>query len=416
MLLLDLFAAASMVLPRLLPRVCAGQGVFSIAAAAVFAIAASALYVKTARCYDDSLYEFSKRQAGRAVAAAVALFFIVKFLLSAVFILKMFSEVISRTFLTEMPERLIGALFVLTALYSAGKGIETRGRLCEILCWGVIVPVMAIVVLSAFEIHGDRVFPMMVTSTKEIFSGGFLCAAVFSVPEFLLFAMPYVQQQYGGGHTVSACKDSTCTKSMGIKRMGTESASTENTCISSTGTESTGTESTGSESTGSGGMGTGGGEAVRAVARAVVLAAVCTVLIYVACIGVFSVSGAAAEQWPSVTLMQVVRLPGRFISRQDGLMLAVWTGSMIVLLGGYIFYTDMLTKQLFPKKHFKGTMLLWPVLVYVLFSLIDDYAAFERFYWTVTAYAGLPVSILIAAGLGIRARCTGKGGRDEKGV
>lgn len=117
-------------------------------------------------------------------------------------------------------------------------------------------------------------------------------------------------------------------------------------------------------------------------------AALCVIFIYIACIGVFSANGAAAEYWPSVTLMQVIRLPGRFISRQDGLVLAVWMGAIFILLSGYIFYTDELTKQLFPKKYFKGTMIGWLILVYGLFWAIKDYGAFEKFYWQTMAFWG----------------------------
>lgn len=361
MLVLDLFAASSMVLPRLLPRVCAGQGIFAIVPAALFALAISAVYMKTAQSYDDNLYAFSKRQAGGAVAAAIVLFFMVKFLLSAVFILKMFSEVISRTFLTEMPERLIAALIIVTALYGVGKGIETRGRICEILCWFVIVPIMAIVFLSAFEMKGSRIFPMTADSPREIFSGSFLCASVFSVTEFLLFSVPCVcPKQCGEGISY----DVQSHNGANFRKL------------------------------------------YRHVMWAVIAAAVCTAFIYIACIGIFSVPGACAEQWPAVTLMQVIRFPGRFISRQDGLMLAVWMGSVFVLLGGYIFYTGELIRQIFPKKYLKKTMILWLVLVYGLFWVIDDYGAFERFYWKAAAYAGLPISVLIAVGLGVGAHRT----------
>lgn len=335
MLVLDLFAASSMILPRLLPRICGRQGVYAILAAAVFMLAGAAVYMRTAFCCEDNFYNFAKRQTGSVPAALMVLFFMVKFLLSAVFILKMFSEVIGRTFLTQMPERVIAALIILTALYNVSRGMETRGRLSELLMWIVLVPIMFIVFLAAFEIKGSRIFPMEISRPGEIASAGLLCAAVFNVFEFLLFAVPYVRHE----------------------------------CFKRT---------------------------YKYAAGAVVTAALCVIFIYIACIGVFSANGAAAEYWPSVTLMQVIRLPGRFISRQDGLVLAVWMGAIFILLSGYIFYTDELTKQLFPKKYFKGTMIGWLILVYGLFWAIKDYGAFEKFYWQTMAFWGMPISLLIA--------------------
>lgn len=336
MLILDLFAVSCMVLPRLLPGICGRQGLFAVAAGAGAALLAALLYTKTAECYDDNFFAFAKRQTSTVPAAAFALFFMIKFLLSAVFILKMFSEIINRTFLTEMPEKVIAALMILTALYSVLKGIETRGRLGELLFWVVLIPIVIVVILSAAQIVPDRIFPMTADHTGEILNGALLTAAVFGIFEFLLFAMPYVRGRQRAFHFW---------------------------------------------------------------AWAAAVAAALTVLIYVACIGVFSVEGAEAEHWPTVILMQVIRFPGYFLSRQDGLMLAFWMGSVFMLLSGYIFYTDELTKQLFPKKYFKGTMILWLVLVYGLFWLIKDYGKFEAVYWRAMIFAGMPGSLLISAGL-----------------
>lgn len=357
---LDLFAASSMILPRLLPRVCGRQGFYAIGAAALFTLLISAVYIKAAIGCGSDLYSSASHHGGRPLGFCIMLFFMTKFLLSAAFILKMFSEVISRTFLTEMPERLIAALMLLTALYGASKGMETRGRLGEILMWFVLVPVMLIVFLAAFQMRGSRIFPMEITNVREIFSGSFLCAAVFSVCEFLLFAAPYVR-----------CESRPKAAAAGMKTSGQENLSPNVHFW----------------------------ELYKFAAKAIMAAFLCTAAIYVVCIGIFSADGAAAEQWPSVTLMQVIRLPGRFISRQDGLMLAVWMGSIFVLLGSYIFYTGKMARQLFQKKHFKGMMLLWLVLVYALFWVIDDYGRFEQFYWKIMAFLGLPVSVLIAVWL-----------------
>lgn len=336
LLILDLFAVSCMVLPRLLPDICGRQGFFAVAAGAGAAILSALLYTKTARCYTDNFFAFARRQTAAIPAVIFALFFMIKFLLSAVFVLKMFSEIINRTFLTEMHEKVIAALMILTALYSVSKGIETRGRLGELLFWAVLIPIIVVVILSAAQIVPDRIFPMTADDAGEIFDGTLLTAAIFSVFEFLLFSMPYVR---GSRPVFHFC------------------------------------------------------------AWAAAAAAALTIFIYVACIGVLSVEGAGAEHWPTVILMQVIRFPGYFLSRQDGLMLAFWMGSVFILLSGYIFYTDELTKQLFPKKYFKGTMILWLILVYGLFWLIQDYGRFEAVYWRLMTFAGMPVSLLISAWL-----------------
>ena len=77
--------------------------------------------------------------------------------------------------------------------------------------WIVLVPIMFIVFLAAFEIKGSRIFPMEISRPGEVASAGLLCAAVFNVFEFLLFAVPYVRHEcfkrtykYAAGAVVTA--------------------------------------------------------------------------------------------------------------------------------------------------------------------------------------------------------------------
>jgi len=107
MMALDLFAGAVMLLPKFLVRTCGGQGIYAVAAgtAAVLVYGGLLYYVSTR--YSDSFFEFTKRTLGKGAAWVILIYFIIRFLFAAVYLLKMFSQVINRTFLTEMPENLL---------------------------------------------------------------------------------------------------------------------------------------------------------------------------------------------------------------------------------------------------------------------------------------------------------------------
>ena len=62
-------------------------------------------------------------------------------------------------------------------------------------------------------------------------------------------------------------------------------------------------------------------------------------LIYALCVTVITVEGMAGERWPTVILMQIVRIPGGFLSRQDGLMLSFWIFAMFISLSGALSHT-----------------------------------------------------------------------------
>lgn len=349
MLGLDLFAAASMILPKVLFQASGGHGLFGLLAGTVGMIVYGWLLYDVASGYSDNFYRFNCRIWGNVMGWLVMLYFMFKFMVSAVYWLKIFSQVINRTFLTEMPESVIAILMLVTALYSAFSGIEARGRFGGLLFWIVVIPVAFVVLLSFTEVSLSRLFQVAEGSFKEIAGGGFVTAVLFSAMEFILFAAPFVVH---------------------IKK------------------------------------------SFRFIVKAVLFAGVFTGVIYLACIGVLGACGASKEQWPFVVLMQMVRLPGRFMSRQEGLMMTFWTAAVLMLVGGYVFYAADIFRQLFSGKYMKTLSILWTVAVYFLSFAIKDVRAFEQFYFKAALWGGLLPTVIIlvilAAGRRLKKEASGK--------
>jgi len=116
--------------------------------------------------------------------------------------------------------------------------------------------------------------------------------------------------------------------------------------------------------------------------------------------------------WSVVTIMQIVELPGGFINRQDGIMLAFWLLSIFSLLSAYMFYLARITSeflQLCIPNYFKKdnqetlrqtpisgyTIIFFGVLAYFTSLLVtnieEEFVNFGRYF----AYIGVPQSILI---------------------
>lgn len=332
MMALDIFAGAFMLLPKFLLHTSGIQGIYALILGTVAAVAYGGLLYYTASRYTDNFYQFMCRTWGKGLSWVVMIYFMLRFLLSAVYLLEMFSQVINRTFLTEMPERVIAALMIIVALYGVSRGIEARGRLCSILLWIVTVPIFIIVLLSLTEIKVSRIFPMEMTYGQEIVNGSLAAVTVFGVIEFVLFAAPYVRHRKKGFHFL---------------------------------------------------------------VKAIIFGAITAGAVYLACIGVMTLAGAGSEQWPSVILMQIIRLPGRFMSRQDGVMLTFWIAAAFAAISGYIFYADEMVHQLFSGRYFKGVLVLWLLLVYGAVWFIEDYRLFEQFYYKAVLWGGLIPTVIV---------------------
>lgn len=333
MLLLDLFAACSMVLPGIAARQMGKAGLWAIVAGGIMAVIYGGLIISLGKNTEKNFYNSLKSYVTKPLAIIIMAGFFLKFMFGAVYILKMFTQVINNTFLTELPEKLMGALVILTAFYCVTKGIETRARLGSIIVWIVVVPVVFICVLALLQMDINQVFPIETAPLTHMINSGAMVAVLFQPLEFLLFSLPYVKEKK---------------------------------------------------------------HAYRKVVKSIGATIGISALIYVACIGVFSAQGAAKETWPAVILMQVIKIPGYFGARQDGVMVAFWMAAPILLIAGYVFYGDLIVRQVCVHKYLKWLLGLWLGIVYIVFCVIDQSQTFFDMFLKVSLWVGLiPTACLL---------------------
>lgn len=192
-----------------------------------------------------------------------------------VFLMGMFSSVLNETFLYTMPKWLVIAGMTLVLIYGSTKGIEVRARLSEILFYLVLIPIILIGLFSIPEGNIFRLLTFSATSFSGIIQGILVTWVLMAPVEWMLYIAPENPNE----------------KPFRIFAWA---------------------------------LGIGGGLAA---------------LIYALCVTVMTVEGMAGERWPTVILMQIVRIPGGFLSRQDGLMLSFWIFAMFISLSGALSHT-----------------------------------------------------------------------------
>ena len=77
---------------------------------------------------------------------------LIKIILSASFELSLFMEIAKKFILPETNKFIVGLILFLAGNYLALKGYETRARLCEILVWLLILPLIIFFVVNLFSI------------------------------------------------------------------------------------------------------------------------------------------------------------------------------------------------------------------------------------------------------------------------
>lgn len=195
-----------------------------------------------------------------------------------VFLMGMFIAVLNETFLYAMPKVMIVIGMALILVYGTVKGIEIRARLSEIFFYIALVPIVLIGLFSLPEADWSQLFAGTDLSLTGVFQGALVTWVLMAPVEWLLYI-----------------------------------------------------DSSGSFR-----------NPFKIFSWSIGIGGILIMLIYILCVTVLSVPGMAAERWPTVILMQIVRIPGGFLSRQDGLMLSFWIFAMFISLSGALSHTSNL--------------------------------------------------------------------------
>ena len=349
LLLLNLFSGTSLILPMAVVRLCGISGVAAIGAGAILTGLFTLFLMGVIRGYSGSYSEFCKCVLGNRWGNVVMGIYGLKYWVATALLLAVFAQVVNHTFLTDIPQWLLGAALLAVCTYAVSKGMETRARLGQLLVWIVIVPFVIVVLLALPKVHLDWLITPNISElgtglggTDNFVWAVLLSFACFWPVEWLLF-----QKQQ--------------------KMQGT-------------------------------------------VTRAIVWTAVLNIVILVICVGVFSVAGMNGERWPVVTLMQVVRWPGGFLARQDGLILAFWMIGMFILISGCFHYGSQCIKTIVPSFDRPWKTIFPAVGIFLGFSFVSTEDA-TRWYLIFMIFVYLPLSVGIPILLQIVRRIRTKGAR-----
>lgn len=405
LLVLDLFAGTSLILPAAVGQLGGKAGIFSIVLGAVAAGIFALFLLNTGRCYQGTYAQFCTQTLGKWGGRLYLAIYALKYFICAALLLAVFAQIVNHTFLTDMPKVVLGLALLAVCAYCTSRGLETRARLGEMLVYFIIIPVVIIIILAIPQIQLERLWPL------DLLPGGQADAV-----QTLGGA---VSQSLGAGPA---------------QLLGGASVQTIGGAAGKAGQLGASLTLASGRADGAGGWGGFAwaavvtfalfsviewllylrpnvrrpGKAQRGVLVSILWPALLNILILVTCIGVFSIEGMNAERWPTVILMQIVRFPGGFLSRQDGLMLAFWMAGMFVLISGCMNYGSESLKTVFPK-YKKSWMIVFPgAFVFLCFLgifLQDATAMYIRY--MVMIY--MPLSIALPVLLRI-VNCLRKGG------
>lgn len=326
------------------------------------------LHQRESKTIGISYISYSKRCVGSIITGIFSILYIIKFLILLVFSVNLFTYVIGDTLLADTNPRVILITLLLVAAYGGVQGIEKRARFTELVYYFVLIPIILYLLLGLPRIDiSNLVLPAMnenkawhsffVKGENNYMWGSYLILLTFSVLDTLLFVIPYVSNNLSKNKKL-----------------------------------------------------------FRYIVQGILIIGILNLFINIITVGILGVGETREKFWSVITIMQIIELPGGFVKRQDGIMIAFWVLSIFTLLSAYMFYLAHITEeyiQLCILNHFPDrkrrqngihqtpihsyTIIAYGILVYIasmhITSIEDEFVNFGRYF----AYIGIPQSILIPA-------------------
>lgn len=231
----------------------------------------------------ESYPSFLKRCFGSFAGKAAVLFYALYYLCLGGYASYIFGHLIITELLKGQSFYWILAGILLLAIYGAAHGIEGRARVYEILFWFLLAPLFIMLILAAQDIQTGRLFPLYAGSAGELAAGSGFSFVMFSLGGMSLFLTPFAKNK----------------REIGVS-----------------------------------------------LTKAVLFSGIVMFALYALLQGMFGTKSMRTLEYPAVTLMSMVRIPGGFFQRQDALMVGIWFFTVFALIGSSLFYAAENLKEL----------------------------------------------------------------------
>ncbi len=294
----------------------------------------------------ESYPKYLKRCFGKVLGAALLFFYVLYYLCLGGYTSYIFGHLMVTDLLKEQSFYWITAGVLFLCVYGILQGIEGRARIYEILFWFLMAPLFLMLFFAARDIELPRLFPLFTNDANEILTGSYFCFEMFSLTGVALYLVPFAKKK----------------------------------------------------------------ESIRgACVGAVLFSGAVLFALFVVLQGMFGTSSMEALEYPAVTLMSMIQIPGGFLQRQDALMVAIWFFTVFALLSSSMFYTAENLKEFSSGKKEKWWIAFAAFAFFGIAVFSYRSADFTKILNRLFLYAGTPLAVLIPLFAGVAQKLKGKG-------
>lgn len=307
LIVVDFLGLLALLMPQTALYLSSQDGLIAIFYAGIFSMVYTFLILLLKSKIKINLIDFVKEKAGKFCSVIVGLIFAIKYFILAVIVLYILGDIVNKILLPEInPIVIVGAMLIVATLCVA-KGLESRARMAEILYYIVLIPILIILIFSFKHVDKYNITPLLIQSQAQIIKSAFILAFLFSPSEMLLFGDDYF---------------------------------------------------------------TNDKKTRRSIYYGIITVGIINLFIFAVNVGIFGVNGMSGEDWPTITLMQVVEVTGMFFERQDGIMSIFCIVGLFASVSAMIYYIVYILKKMFNTRSTRRYGWISVLLLFIAVSIL----------------------------------------------
>lgn len=187
LLVVDLLAISTLILPGTLAEQAGNDGFFCIIVGGILGFLFWKIIASIQKNMKTDYGTFLEEQFGSVLGKLVQLGYVIYFFVVAAYIAYLFTTLILSNLLKEESFHLVLAILVLLLFYMTTAGIEGRARIFEILFWVLLVPLCFMLFFSFGNVDTDYWTPIFMAGARNWMAGSYAVVSCFSISFLLLF-------------------------------------------------------------------------------------------------------------------------------------------------------------------------------------------------------------------------------------
>lgn len=293
-----------------------------------------------------------RRLFGKVLGTILALPALAYFVIFAALAMRIFAETIKLYLLNNTPLEFIILPLMLLAVFLARSGVEPSARFFEVVTPIIILVMLYLIIVSLPKNDYSNLRPFFTHPVSDYISGLRSGTFAFSGFEILLIMFPFLRKPK------EAFKVSSITM-LGITALYT--------------------------------------------------------IVTILCLAKLGAKETASMIYPTVTLIKASEVPGGFIERQEGVLLAVWVIFVFTTLAGMIYAASVITGDILKQRKRTHAVSIYIPVIYVVSLLGENIAALGKLSDTMSLIFGtytimiLPPVMLIVSAIKDRGGAKGEG-------